>query len=210
MEEVFAFRKSQKVYLFFKRLLDILGSFFGIVLLGIPMIVLAIITKCTSKGPALYKQKRIGKGERLFTMYKFRSMRADAPAVPPSELSKEEQTGMITKWGRFLRRTSMDELPQLFNIFLGQMSFIGPRPQQDKEHEGKCYEARMAYDPNAFMTRPGLCSLAIVKMHRDHDPEEKAKYDSEYIRKLSFKMDAYVFFCAIGILLGLRPKDKGR
>ena len=210
MEEVFAFRKSQKVYLFFKRLLDILGSFLGIVLLGIPMIVLAIITKCTSKGPALYKQKRIGKGERLFTMYKFRSMRTDMREVGANDISKEEYDQMVTKWGRFLRKSSLDELPQLFNIFKGDMSFIGPRPMIEGHLEPKCYAARKATVPTAFEVKPGLCSLAIVEMHRSHEPLAKASYDSEYIRKLSFKMDAYVFFCAIGILLGLRPKDKGR
>ena len=210
MGETFAFKKSQKAYLFFKRCLDIFFSFLFIVLLGIVMIVLAIITKASSKGPALYKQTRIGKKEKLFTMYKFRSMRVGSPSIPPSELSEEEQEAMVTKWGHFMRKTSLDELPQLFNIFVGNMSFIGPRPQQDKEHERKCYDARMSFVPNAFEVKPGLCSLAIVKMHRSHDPMEKARYDSEYIRRMGIWLDVYVFFAAIGIFSGLKPRDKGK
>lgn len=210
MADTFTFKKHQKVYLFFKRAMDIFGSFLGIILLSWLMLILAIITKCTSKGPALYKQKRIGKHEKLFTMLKFRSMRADAPAIPPSELSDDEQLAMTTKWGHFMRRTSLDELPQLFNVFVGHMSFIGPRPQQVKENEPKCYAARMSFTPNAFEVRPGICSLAIIKMHRSHDPKEKGKYDSEYVQKISFKMDAHVFFYAVGILFGFHSKDKGK
>ncbi len=189
--------------------MDIFGSFLGIVLLSWLLLILAIITKCTSKGPALYKQKRIGKNEKLFTMLKFRSMRADVPMIPPSELSDDEQLAMTTKWGHFMRKTSLDELPQLFNVFVGHMSFIGPRPQQAKENEPKCYVARMSFTPNAFQVRPGICSLAIIKMHRSHSPVEKANYDSEYIRKISFRLDTYIFFCALGIFFGLRPGDKG-
>ncbi len=187
-----------------------LGSTLGIIILSLPMLLLALITKCTSKGPALYKQKRIGRDEKLFTMLKFRSMRMDAPAVPPSGLSPEQQNAMTTKWGRFIRKTSLDELPQLFNVFVGSMSFIGPRPQQEKEKEEDCYNARKATVPSAFVVKPGICSLAIVKSHRSHDATTKAEYDCEYIKKLSFKMDAYVFFYAFAILFGLKPKDKGK
>ncbi len=210
MADTFEFTKSQKAYLFFKRAVDIFGSFLGIVLLGWLMVILAIVTKCTSKGPALYKQKRIGKNEKLFTMLKFRSMRTDMREVGANDISEEEYEASVTKWGHFLRRSSFDELPQLFNIFKGDMSFIGPRPMIEGDKEPKCYNARKATSPTAFEIKPGLCSLAIVKMHRTHDPVIKANYDSEYIRKVSFKMDAYIFFCAIGILFGLRPKDKGR
>ncbi len=130
--------------------------------------------------------------------------------VGANELSDEEYEAATTKWGRFLRKSSLDELPQLFNIFKGDMSFIGPRPMIEGYKEPKCYNARKATTPTAFEIKPGLCSLAIIKMHRSHSPIEKANYDSEYIRKVSLKMDLYIFFVAVGILFGLRPKDKGR
>ena len=145
----FSFSKGQKVYLAFKRLIDLGGSFVGILLFGLPMAVIAVVTRCTSKGPALYKQVRLGKDEKPFTMLKFRSMRADAPSIAPADMAPGEQEHLITKWGHFLRKTSLDELPQLFNIFIGQMSFIGPRPQQDKEHELKLYNARREFNPTA-------------------------------------------------------------
>lgn len=206
----FTFSPKQKVWLFFKRAIDIFGSFIGIILLGLPMLVIAIATRCTSKGPAIFKQKRLGKNEKPFLLLKFRSMRADAPNIAPDDLTHEEQEAMITKFGHFLRRTSLDELPQLFNIFVGHMSFIGPRPQQDEEHEKKLYDARKSCEPDSFLVRPGLCGLAIVKMHRSHDPMEKARYDSEYVRDLSLGMDVKIFFIAFGILLGFNKKDRGR
>ncbi len=135
MEEKFAFRKSQKVYLQFKRRIDFVFSLLSLIILCPLLLILALITKCSSKGPAIFKQKRIGKDERIFTMYKFRSMRADAPQIPPSELSDDEQFALTTKWGRFMRKTSLDELPQLLNVLKGDMSLIGPRPQAEKENE---------------------------------------------------------------------------
>lgn len=205
----FRFSRGQKAYLGFKRLIDLGGSFVGILLLGLPMVVLAIITRCTSKGPALYRQIRLGKNEKKFTMLKFRSMRADAPSIAPADFAPGERAAMITKWGAFLRKTSLDELPQLFNIFAGQMSFIGPRPQQEKEHEMSLYLARKANNPTGFEVKPGLCSLAIIKMHRSHNPAEKAHYDSEYAKNVSFGLDAKIFFTAFAILLGLDKKDRG-
>lgn len=207
---LFSFSKSQRAYFFFKRLIDLGGSFVGILLLSLPMLVIAIITRCTSKGPAIYKQTRLGRDEKPFTMMKFRSMRADAPSIAPADMAPGEQEHLITKWGHFIRKTSIDEWPQLFNIFAGHMSFIGPRPQQDKKHELKLYNARHEFNPTAFAVKPGLCSLAIVKMHRSHDPKEKAFYDSEYARTVSFKTDVALFFAAFGILLGIRQQDKGK
>ena len=142
-------------------------------------------------------------------MYKFRSMKVGTPIVGANDISPEEQEEAVTKWGHFLRTSSLDELPQLFNIFLGQMSFIGPRPQIEGDKEPKIYNARKATNPSAFVVKPGLCSLAIIKMHRSHDPKEKAAYDSEYVRRVSFGLDARIFFTAIGILFGFRPKDRG-
>ena len=112
---------------FFKRAIDLFLSFFGILFLSIPMIVIAIAIKLDSKGPVFFKQKRIGLHKEHFYILKFRTMRIDTPHdAPTHELSDPKK--WITKVGAFLRKTSLDELPQLFNIFFGQMSVIGPRP----------------------------------------------------------------------------------
>lgn len=206
----FTFSPKKKVWLFFKRAIDIFGSFIGIILLGLPMLVIAIITRCTSKGPAIFKQKRLGKNEKPFTMLKFRSMRVNARCAGANDMTEEEHQACITKWGNFMRKTSIDEWPQLFNIFVGHMSFIGPRPMMDGKIEPRLYDARKSCEPDSFLVRPGLCGLAIVKMHRSHDPMEKARYDSDYVRDLSLVMDVKIFFIAFGILLGFNKKDRGR
>ena len=109
---------------FFKRFIDIVLSFFGIVILGIPMLVLALIIKLTSPGPVLFKQKRVGLHKTHFNLLKFRTMRTDTPHdMPTHMLTNPDQ--YITRIGRFLRKSSLDELPQIFNIFVGQMSIIG-------------------------------------------------------------------------------------
>ena len=113
--------------LFFKRLLDIALSGFGIIVLAIPMLVIAIAIKLDTKGPVLFKQKRVGLHKKHFNIYKFRTMRTDTPKdAPTHELSDPKK--WITKVGGFLRKTSLDELPQMFNIFEGAMSIVGPRP----------------------------------------------------------------------------------
>jgi O-antigen biosynthesis protein WbqP len=112
---------------FFKRLFDFILSFFGIIILSIPMAIVAIAIKCDSKGPVFFKQKRIGNHKKTFMILKFRTMRTDTPHdAPTHELSDPKK--WITKVGGFLRKTSLDEIPQIFNIFVGHMSIIGPRP----------------------------------------------------------------------------------
>lgn len=106
-----------------------------------------------------------------------------------------------------MRKTSIDELPQLFNIFLGNMAFIGPRPGQDKEHEAELYEARHGSNPSAYLVKPGLSGMAQLYMHRDHDPIKKAKWDSEYVRKVSLWTDIKLFVLSFLVLFGY---DAGR
>ncbi|MCR5348689.1 MAG: sugar transferase [Bacilli bacterium] len=212
MEGTFQFKNHQKVYLVIKRILDIFLSGLLILLGAVPMAVVAIVTRCTSKGPALFKQKRLGKDEVPFTMLKFRSMRADAPQVATCELPPSEAKKYVTKWGRFMRSTSIDELPQLFTIFIGKMSFIGPRPCQDEEHERSLVLARRSTNPHAFVVKPGLSGLAQVKLHRDHNPQHKADLDSEYARNLSFWEDFKIFFLSFGVIFnagGRTQKEPG-
>lgn len=182
---------------FFKRFFDIVLSFFGIIVFALPMIIIAIAVRCDSKGPALFKTQRVGKGCKPFKFYKFRSMRTDAPRDVATRLLKSED--YITKVGAFLRKTSLDELPQLFCIFVGSMSIIGPRPTGFSEED--LIAAREKYNANSV--RPGLTGLAQIN-GRDvlaSNVEMKAWYDGEYCKKITFIGDLKIFFKTIGQVL---------
>ncbi len=183
---------------FFKRLMDIVLSFLGIIILALPMLIIAIVVKCDSKGPALFKTQRIGKNGKTFKFYKFRSMRTDAPKDLAPRLFHSED--YITKVGAFLRKTSLDELPQMFCILKGDMSIIGPRPAGVSETD--LFEEREKYGANAV--RPGLTGLAQIS-GRDvlaNDIARKAWYDGEYVKKITFWGDLKIFFKTIGKVLG--------
>lgn len=199
-------KKRQKIYCFFKRIISIFGSFLGIILLGLVMIIVAIIIKLTSKGPVLFKQQRIGKNKRVFKIYKFRSMNVGVPEIPPSEMSEEEQKAYTYKFGSFLRKTSLDELPQLFNILKGDMAFIGPRPGA-ANNEQELQDARDAQDPSPYLVKPGLSGYAQIHLKRDHDIYKKAELDSYYVKNLSFWLDVKIFFYSILVAFGFA---KGR
>lgn len=181
---------------FFKRFFDIILSFLGIIILAIPMLIIAIIVKCDSKGPAIFKTERVGRNCKPFKFYKFRSMTTDAPKDCATRLL--DSNAYITKVGRFLRKTSLDELPQLFCIFVGSMSIIGPRPTGFSEQD--LIDARKKN--NSFSVRPGLTGLAQVN-GRDvlaENVEMKAWYDGEYVKKITFWGDLKIFFKTIGIV----------
>ena len=176
---------------FFKRLLDLIISFFGIVFLAVPMFVIGIIVKIDSKGPALFKQKRAGKKRKEFTILKFRTMCDHAYEM--GGVASSENDSRITKVGKFLRRTSLDEIPQLFNIFVGQMSIIGPRPILDWEFE----ESNKRNDfIKRFDIRPGLFCTVDVK-NRAATKIEQFEMDVDYVNKVSFFLDIKTFFCVI-------------
>lgn len=123
------------------------------------------------------------------------------PNLAPSDMDENNQKSMETGFDKFLRKTSIDETPQLLNILIGQMAFIGPRPgaAHNKEYLKEC---RLKYTPNAFEVRPGISGYAQVKMKRAHDPEFKAKWDSEYVKRISFIFDCGIFFYTILKLFG--------
>jgi len=198
--------KKQKFYLFWKRCIDLFGSILGITLLSPVLLICAIVTKCTSKGPIFFKQKRFGRNERPFTILKFRSMKYDAPQVGAESMTPEEQAALFTKWGKFMRKTSLDEFPQLFNIFVGQMSFIGPRPCMI-ENGGELTKARESVNPSPYLVKPGLSGYAQIHLHREHDPMKKAEADAYYVGHFSFWMDVKLFFASI---FGVFGEDKGR
>lgn len=200
-------RKSQKFYLIIKRIIGIFGSFIGI-LVCTPLLYwwILLINLFVTKGHPFYVQKRLGKHKNVFGLIKFRSMRVDAPEVAPSDISEETQKSMETGFGKFLRKTSLDETPQLFNIFIGQMAFIGPRPGAAKNEE-ELVRLRESYNPSAFEVKPGLGGWAQLKNNRAHDPEQKAQLDHEYVKNISLWLDIKIFVLTILHIFG---KGKGK
>ena len=194
----------------FKRALDVVLSFFGIVFLLLPMLLIAVAIAVSDPGPVIFKQKRVGKGKKLFTLYKFRSMKVNVPDVPTHLL--EDPYRYITRVGAFLRRTSLDELPQLFNILFGQMSFVGPRPalwnQEDLIAQRDLYKANDVY--------PGLTGWAQVNGRDELSILEKARLDGVYTKVLlggSFKgflMDCKCFFATFCRVLSAKGVVEGR
>lgn len=183
-----------KRYLPFKRVLDIILSIEGIVFcLAFLWWWVFIINLFVTKGHPIFRQERYGKHKKVFKILKFRSMKMDAdPYLAPSSISGEEYYNMETKFGRFLRKTSIDETLQLFNILIGQMSFVGPRPGAAKNEDALVVE-REKYSPNAFDVKPGLTGLAQVEMKRKHEIGIKAKYDNRYVTNLSLSLDTKIF-----------------
>ena len=185
-------------YRFFaKRFCEIIGSLILLLLLWLLMLIIAIVVKCDSKGPALFKQKRLGKNRKQFTILKFRTMCNHA--YEKGGVASSEEDSRITKVGKFLRKTSLDELPQLINIFLGQMSVIGPRPVLDWEYEEF---AKEEYEPR-FKVRPGMFCTVDVNYRAAAPRELQFQMDAEYAKKMSLGLDTKTFFGVIKtVLLG--------
>lgn len=181
---------------FFKRFLDIVLSLLGIVVLALPMLIVAIIIKIDSPGPVFFKQKRIGIHKKHFTILKFRSMPADAPQNMPTHQLKDAKI-VLTKWQKFIRRSSIDEIPQCFCILIGTMSIIGPRPALWNQYD--LIEERDKYGANDV--RPGLTGWAQINGRDELPILVKAKLDGEYVAKLSFGFDCKCFFGTIKSVL---------
>lgn len=171
-----------------KRCMDILLSFIGIIIVGWIILIIMVLIKCTSKGPAFFRQKRIGNKKREFYILKFRTMRIDAPKDTPTHLL-ENANSYITPIGRFLRKTSLDELPQIFNILSGEMSIIGPRPALWNQYD--LIAERDKYGANDI--RPGLTGWAQINGRDELPIHVKACLDGEYIKRLSFVFDVKIF-----------------
>lgn len=181
---------------FLKRFIDILLSFLGIVLLALPMAVIAVAIKIDSRGPVLFKQKRVGIHKTHFNIWKFRTMRTDTPPdAPTHELNDPKR--WITKVGGFLRKTSLDELPQLFNIFSGKMSVIGPRPALWNQYD--LIEERDRYGANDV--RPGLTGWAQINGRDELEIPVKAALDGEYVERMGFGFDCKCFFGTVKSVL---------
>ena len=174
---------------FFKRLIDCTLSFIGLIVCCIPMVIIAIAIKSTSKGPVIFKQERLGKKEKHFTVYKFRTM-VDR-AYEKGGLATRSDDPRITKVGAFLRRTSLDELPQMINILKNDMAIIGPRPILPWEFDG--YRENLVYRKR-YDVLPGLFCSVDIDLRASADRDTQFQMDAEYVESVSFATDFKLFF----------------
>ena len=181
---------------FFKRLLDFVLSALALVILAIPMLIFALLIKLDSKGPVLFWQKRVGLHKETFMMPKFRSMYIDTPAEMPTHLLNDPQR-WITPVGKVFRKLSIDELPQIWSILTGKMSIIGPRPALWNQFD--LVAERDKYGANDV--RPGLTGWAQINGRDELPIDVKARFDGEYVERLSFLFDCKCFFGTIASVL---------
>lgn len=187
---------AQRRYLPIKRAIDIVASGISVIALGPILALLAIAIKIDTPGPVLFKQKRVGKNKSYFDILKFRTMRVDTPKDMPTHLLSDPDQ-YITKVGKFLRKTSLDELPQIFNIFAGEMSFIGPRPALWNQKD--LISERDKYGVNSLI--PGLTGWAQINGRDELEIPVKAKLDGDYVKQMGLVMDAKCFLGTIGSVL---------
>ena len=191
---------------YIKRILDLLLAAVGAVVLSPVLLLAALAIRLDSPGPVMFRQKRVGKHKTYFEILKFRTMRTDSPKDVPTHLMKDPSR-WLTRTGRFLRRTSIDELPQIFNILKGDMSIVGPRPALWNQYD--LIEERDKYGANDVT--PGLTGWAQVNGRDELDIEEKARLDGEYVSHLSFAMDMKCFLRTIKAVIraeGVAGEDK--
>lgn len=186
-------------YRYIKRIIDILLSGLAIIILSPLLLILCIAIKLDSPGPIFFTQKRVGIHKTYFQIYKFRTMRTDTPKDMPTHMLANPKQ-YITKTGRFLRKTSLDELPQIFNIFKGDMSIVGPRPALWNQDD--LVAERDKYGANDVT--PGLTGWAQINGRDELEIPVKAKLDGEYVKKYGFTMDVRCFF---GTFLSVLRQD---
>ena len=191
--------KKQKKYIPVKRRIDVILSGVAIVILSPILGGLSLAIKMDSKGPVLFKQKRVGKNKELFEIWKFRTMRTDTPKDMPTHMLSDPNR-YITKIGKFLRKTSLDELPQLFNIFKGEMSIIGPRPALWNQDD--LIAERDKYSANDIV--PGLTGWAQINGRDELEIPVKAKLDGEYVKNMGILMDIK---CFVGTIVSVVKSD---
>ena len=206
MELKFENKQNLRVYEIFKRIIDIIGAGLGLILLSPIIAIVACAVKVTSKGPIFFSQKRVGKNGELFEMYKFRSMVVNAEELKENLEDQNEMSGpmfkikddpRVTKVGKFIRKTSIDELPQLWNILKGDMSLVGPRPSLPKEVE--------QFDNWMFKrlsVRPGLTCYWQVSGRNNIDFEDWMKLDVKYVEERNIWIDIELIFKTIFVLFG--------
>ncbi|MCC7669480.1 UDP-phosphate galactose phosphotransferase [Leuconostoc pseudomesenteroides] len=182
---------------FLKRFFDLLLAIFLFIILLLPLIIIALIVKLTSKGPILFIQERYGRNSRPFKLYKFRSMTDSAPQIANSKFTDIQN--YITPVGMFIRKTSLDELPQLWNIIKGDMSFIGPRPLANTDARARVVALRQ--QNGADQVLPGISGLAQINGRNNLSDEKKAIYDEMYAKAVTFTLDLRIIITTISIVL---------
>lgn len=187
---------NKKVYIKIKRSIDFTLSLIGLIVLLPILLILMIAIKLDSPGPVFFKQKRIGIHKSYFNILKFRTMKVDTPKDVATHLLENPEQ-YITRLGKFMRKTSLDELPQLINILKGDMSIVGPRPALWNQDD--LLEERDKYGANDVV--PGLTGWAQINGRDELDIPEKAKLDGDYVKQISFRMDMKCFLGTIGVLL---------
>lgn len=180
-----------------KRFLDFFFSLIALILLSPAMLIISLLVLISSGRPVIFKQERVGYGNRLFTIYKFRTMKHGMRQTKTEDLTEEEVENDITFIGKILRKLSLDELPQLLNILKGDMSFVGPRPLIPQESEIR--KLRKKY--NVYSVRPGITGWAQVNGRDLITDEQKAKLDKEYVKKQSIGMDIKIMFKTVWVVL---------
>lgn len=191
---------------FFKRLISVVLAVCGLMICCIPMLIIAVLIKCDSKGPALFKQVRMGKGMHPFICYKFRTMCQGA--FEKGGIASSESDSRITKVGAILRRTSLDELPQMLNILNGTMAIIGPRPILDFEFEPYKENPRFC---KRYEVLPGMFCTVDLELRATAERETQFEMDAEYVDKMSFLLDIKTFFGIIStVILGKNVYKDGK
>ena len=178
-----------------KRLIDIVFAAFGLIVLSLPMVIIAILIRVNSPGPAFFWSKRMGRLGRPFDMPKFRTMRVGTPLVATDDLSKPDQH--VTSLGRVLRKTSLDELPQLFSVLVGTMSLVGPRPVLLSQKSLISKRSEIAID----LLRPGLTGWAQINGRDELDDDEKIQFEFEYLQRQSIAFDLYIILKSVGYVM---------
>ena len=187
----------RELNLFIKRLIDLFGSLIGSIIISPILIIIALLIKLTSKGPVFFKQERLGKDGKIFKILKFRTMVVNAEKIGDGLSVKSENDNRITKIGKLLRATSLDELPQLFNVILGQMSLVGPRPPVTYfPYDG--YNNYPEWAKKRFTMRPGVTGLTQVTVRNSVSWDERIKVDNEYIDSFNVWFDIKLLFRTLG------------
>jgi len=188
-----------RLYLRVKAVIDRLCALMLLIILAPFMLLIALFIRLSSYGPAIYRQRRVGQHQQLFTICKFRTMHIDTPVLSTEEI---QHSGIhrITRIGGILRKTSMDELPQLINILRGEMSFIGPRPALPSQSDLNIKRELFG----VHRVRPGITGLAQVMGRDNLDTETKASYDAEYCRRINFSLDLKILFMTFMAIMTTR------
>jgi len=181
--------------LFLKRALDIIVSLLGLFILSPIILIVSLIIKLDSPGPAFFRQKRIGKDNKIFVIYKFRTMKIDTPDVAKEVLLNKGISSYMTRIGPFLRKSLIDEIPQLINVLKGDMSLVGPRPALYNQYD----LTEMRTKVGVHTLRPGMTGWAIIVGGEDLNLDEKVKADEYYLKNMSFVFDLKIILMTFGL-----------